>query len=111
MLSQKTKPELSGHQERLDLAKKGQHGPKKSDHGTGKLCKEAGPAKTPAHLFSVLKKNQFKTKGAHDVTAKDNPSVVAPKRSYGANDPREKSKESKKSRDFGKLLKKVTNSL
>lgn len=103
--------ELSGHKEKGDHAKKGQHAQKKSDHGGAKTAKEAGQAKQLAYFMSMQKKAGVKQKPIADCLLKEHPSLNTHKKSHGATEQREKSKESTKSKDFGKLLKKVTNSL
>lgn len=105
------KSELSGFKEKTDPGKKPQHASKKSEQGNSKLVKDNHQTKGVSYFLSVQKKGLLKPKGIVDSLLKEQPSLVVPKRSHGATDLREKSKESTKSKDFGKLLKKVTNSL
>lgn len=102
---------MSGFKEKSDFQKKGQHISKKSEAGNSKIVKENPPIKGASYFLSVQKKSLLKPKGVLDNSIKEQPSIMACKKPHATVDLREKSKDSTRSKDFGRLLKKVTNSL
>lgn len=85
--------------------------PKKSDQGLTRVIKLQNPIKTGAFYMNISKRGQSKSKGQTDSLWKDQLSLAIPKKAFGTVDFRDRSKDTNKSKDFGKLLKKVTSTL
>lgn len=85
--------------------------PKKSDQGPTRVIKEQNPLKTRTFYMNISKRGQSKSKGQTDSLWKDQIYLAIPKKPFGTADFRDHSKDTNKSKDFGKLLKKVTSTL
>lgn len=103
--------ESSQKKEKPDNSKKIFHNPKKSEQGGSKTSKEHGQAKSSAFYLKFAKRGASKSKGQTDLIWKENTILGIPKKSMGQTECRDRSKESCRSKDFGKLLKKVTTTL
>lgn len=103
--------ESSGAKEKNEALGKIFQNPKKSDYGVSKAGKDSNPIKSGAFYLNISKRGHSKSKGATDSLWKEQISLAMPKKAFGTADFRDRSKDTAKSKDFGKLLKKVTSTL